>query len=631
MVDGLGPELLDRAIAAGRAPTMAKLAAAGDRRDDCVSTFPSLTPVCLSALLTGEHPVGSHIPGMTWYHRGERRLVEYGSSFAATLAEGTRQMVDDILVNLNLVHLSPRATTIFESLEDAGYVTAGVNTYVCRGRVRHPITRPVARRLARRIGIVDAVYGPRRYFLGDLFFTDLTGAPRNFGGGIDRHGGAVGRWLVTRDGFDFLFFYLYETDAAQHRAGDVMGAVEGADRGLGLLVEAAGGLERFLDRYAVIVVADHSQSPVLQAADAAAPLDGRGALPVQPPLRPRPLRAGRDRVEPGGDGLPARPRPGVGRRGSPQRMLEQPAAELAMHSRRRLDVVRRGGGELRFRRGPGEADARGNRFTVEGDADLLHPQLHPNALERIEGALTCPTAGDVIVSAAPGWEFADSGGAHHVGGGSHGSLRAEDSLVPLITAGFERRPAAGRPAVDHRPGAARRRATSVCRGRAPGGVRARRRPIASAGYGGGPSRVRRGPRPGTRAQDSISPSAVPHNWMQVLRYCVVGATGYVVNLAAFLIADRRMPYTLAFVLAFVLAATSNFVWNRVWTFRVRHGVPHHQYVRFLTVSAMALCLDLVVLRALVEAGGMAKVSAAAIAILVATPVSFLGNKLWTFQ
>jgi putative flippase GtrA len=123
----------------------------------------------------------------------------------------------------------------------------------------------------------------------------------------------------------------------------------------------------------------------------------------------------------------------------------------------------------------------------------------------------------------------------------------------------------------------------------------------------------------------------PDNWMQVLRYCAVGGAGYVVNLVAFLIADRRMTYTLAFSLAFVLAATSNFVWNRVWTFRVRHGVPHHQYARFLTVSAMALCLDLVVLRGLVEAAGMAKVSAAALAILVATPVSFLGNKLWTFQ
>ena len=74
------------------------------------------------------------------------------------------------------------------------------------------------------MGIVDAVYGPRRYFFGELFLSDDTGAPRNFGGAVDRHGGHVGRWLVTRDGFDFLFLYLYETDAAQHRrGGDVTG------------------------------------------------------------------------------------------------------------------------------------------------------------------------------------------------------------------------------------------------------------------------------------------------------------------------------------------------------------------------------------------------------------------------
>ena len=341
VVDGLGPALLDRAILAGRAPTMARLAAAGERRDDCVSTFPSLTPVCLAALITGQHPAGSHIPGMSWYHRDERRLVEYGSSFAATLAEGTRQMVADILVNMNLVHLSPQPT-VFEALDDAGLVTAAVNTYVVRGRTRHPITRPVARRLARSVGIVDAVYGPRRYFLGDLFFSDRTGAPHNFGGGIDRHAGAVGRWLVTRDGFDFLFFYMYETDAAQHRSGDVLGAVEGADNGLGLLVEAAGGLEHFLDRYAVIVVADHSQSAVAQIADAAAPLEGFDPLPIESPVGSRPLRTRRDRVEPGLHGLPAWPRPRVGgtdraahARGSGQRAGDVLGGRLAGRPPRR--------------------------------------------------------------------------------------------------------------------------------------------------------------------------------------------------------------------------------------------------------------------------------------------------------
>jgi len=105
VIDGLGPELLDRAIAAGRAPAIERLQSMGSRTDACVSTFPSLTPVCLAALVMGRHPAGSGIPSMTWYNRDERRIVEYGSSFAATLAEGTRQMLEDVLVNFNLVHM----------------------------------------------------------------------------------------------------------------------------------------------------------------------------------------------------------------------------------------------------------------------------------------------------------------------------------------------------------------------------------------------------------------------------------------------------------------------------------------------------------------------------------------------
>ena len=435
VVDGLGPELLDRAVAAGKAPTIAALAEAGSRSDACVSTFPSLTPVCLSAIVTGEHPVGSRIPGMTWYHRGEGRFVEYGSSFAATLAEGTRQMIDDILVNLNLLHMSPRATTVFEALEDAGLVTAAVNLYVCRGRVRHQITRPAARRFARTVGIVDAVYGPRRYFLGDLFFSDLTGAPRNFGTGIDRHGGAVARWLVTRDGFDFLFLYLYETDAAGHRGGDVLGAVERADSGLGLMVEAAGGFDRFLDRYGVIVLADHSQSSIEQIADASEPLSDLRLF--RSSRRSEPDRCD-VAVAASNRAAMAYLLPGA-RAGAAEvadRLGALAAADVVAHRDGDWFAVRRGEGRLRFRRGSGTVDERGNGWDVEGDAVLLDPALYPNALERIEGALLCATAGDVIVSAAPGWEFADSGGIHHLGGGSHGSLRAEDSLVPLVVAGF---------------------------------------------------------------------------------------------------------------------------------------------------------------------------------------------------
>jgi putative flippase GtrA len=123
----------------------------------------------------------------------------------------------------------------------------------------------------------------------------------------------------------------------------------------------------------------------------------------------------------------------------------------------------------------------------------------------------------------------------------------------------------------------------------------------------------------------------PHNWLELGRFCVVGASGYAVNLAVFALTLKVLAYPVAFVLAFVVAASSNFVWNRWWTFRVHHGVPHRQYARFLSVSAVALAMDLIVLAALVELAGLTKLPAAAVAILVATPVSFLGNKIWSFR
>jgi putative flippase GtrA len=123
----------------------------------------------------------------------------------------------------------------------------------------------------------------------------------------------------------------------------------------------------------------------------------------------------------------------------------------------------------------------------------------------------------------------------------------------------------------------------------------------------------------------------PDNWFELARFLIVGASGYVINLAVFYLADRSMPYPIAFTLAFVVAATSNFVWNRWWTFRVNHGVPHHQYMRFLTVSGLALAIDLAVLTTLVEGLGFSPLPAAAVAIVIATPVSFLGNKIWSFR
>jgi putative flippase GtrA len=121
------------------------------------------------------------------------------------------------------------------------------------------------------------------------------------------------------------------------------------------------------------------------------------------------------------------------------------------------------------------------------------------------------------------------------------------------------------------------------------------------------------------------------NWVQLLQFGVVGASGYVVNLLVFavLVGPFDVHHLVAAVLAFCVAVTNNFWWNRHWTFDAKHGHAGFQAVRFFTVSALALGINLVALELLVR-GGMNDLPAQAIAVAIAMPFNFVGNKLWTF-
>jgi len=122
------------------------------------------------------------------------------------------------------------------------------------------------------------------------------------------------------------------------------------------------------------------------------------------------------------------------------------------------------------------------------------------------------------------------------------------------------------------------------------------------------------------------------NWEQLLKFCAVGATGYVVNLAvyALLLKDFDIHYIPAAICSFLVAVLSNYTWNRLWTFREQRGHYGMQGMRFLVVSMLALGANLVVLQLFVDAG-LDKVAAQAIAIVLVTPVNFIGNKLWSFS
>jgi putative flippase GtrA len=125
----------------------------------------------------------------------------------------------------------------------------------------------------------------------------------------------------------------------------------------------------------------------------------------------------------------------------------------------------------------------------------------------------------------------------------------------------------------------------------------------------------------------------PQNWFQLVRFAAVGASGYVVNLAVFALSVKVLDihYVLAAVIAFVFAVSNNFYFNRHWTFGAREGHAGFQAARFVTISLLAFGFNLAMLQVLVETGGVSEVPAQAIAIVLATPLNFLGNKLWTFR
>jgi putative flippase GtrA len=125
----------------------------------------------------------------------------------------------------------------------------------------------------------------------------------------------------------------------------------------------------------------------------------------------------------------------------------------------------------------------------------------------------------------------------------------------------------------------------------------------------------------------------PHNWIQLSKFFGVGGSGYVVNLAVFYLTNHVLGihHLVAATLAFVVAVINNFWWNRHWTFGARQEHPAMQGVRFFTVSLVAFGFSYVVLISLVDGAGFAKVFAQAISIAAATPLSFIGQKLWSFR
>jgi predicted AlkP superfamily pyrophosphatase or phosphodiesterase len=450
VIDALKPAMLERAIAVGRAPALAQVMERGVYVDDCVAAFPSVTPVCAATITTGVGPDRHWIPSMNWYHREEARYVEYGSSFSASRQFGVLRSLTDTVYRMNAEHLSPHVETVFESLDDENLRTAGTTYLIYRGRHQHEVSNETAlARIATSTVFRRTIDGPKELFYADLYASRKTGCRGQLGmpGIRDQHTGCVGAYLIEHDLFDFLLFSLPDNDAWSHKNGPhaQVTSIAAADRQLERLMHAAGGPDSFFEQYAIVVTSDHSQAAVEERIrldrafadyEVATPSPSRSAgaeIALSPAQRSAMIYAlGEDED-----------RPDVVER-AVETARDIPGVDLVIHRRDGEARVMSARGELRFTPGGDVGDLRGERWSVEGELSALAAEVqdgrfesssYPDALARIWSALECPTAGDVLLSAAPGYEFVDWGGADHVGGGSHGSLHATDSLGALMWCG----------------------------------------------------------------------------------------------------------------------------------------------------------------------------------------------------
>ena len=408
---------------------------------------------------------------MNWYHRAERRYVEYGSSFEATRAFGLFRSLYDTVYNMNMAHLSDEVETVFETLGDHGVRTACTPFLIYRGRTRHEMgLEGLLRRVALAATFRHATWGPDELFYGELYSSRRVPCRPTLArpGTRDEYSACCGRELVADDLYDFLLVLASRqrlplaqvrprrparVDRARRRG------VRRARRRRRRPGALPGRSRRDRGRRPR---PDRGRAPArarrgarLRVADPAAQSKRSGEcrarrLPDLP--RRRRLRALRR--------TPRRARPRRGPRDgcgtsrgstcSPGSSTTEPRSCGAAPTARRRPASRpwssaRGrccasGPAPRSRTGAApaggsRASPRRSRATVADGR--FESTAYPDALARLWAALVAPHAGEILISAEPGYEFVDWGGVTHCPGGSHGSLDAGDSLGPLLLCGLE--------------------------------------------------------------------------------------------------------------------------------------------------------------------------------------------------
>ncbi|MDX1523127.1 MAG: alkaline phosphatase family protein, partial [Anaerolineae bacterium] len=466
IIDALASRALIPALEANRLPTFQALAARGTLRTECTAIFPSVTPAATSSIITGQYPSQHGILGFHWYDTERNKVLYFGNDFWVIWNKGLAQFFEEFLANLNNKQL--QTNTLFQTVEQAGLKAASLNYLIFQGDVEHKLDLPLIFNLISKAPTSQKVYGPSILYLGDLVDTEieLIGQALNGRGGVlHRFGfddGNTADLLIQlaekRALPELTVAYFPDNDFRSHEVGPLKASsvLENLDARLGEMIAAFGGLDSFLEETCVLITGDHSQSDVrgdetagirldkilanFSLSDTGAAWKETDQLLICPALRVAQIYF----REPGA----------LYFKQVVKQILDDPRVDQAIW-RANLQgdsngywVATRDRGQLHFWPAPEQQDGYdgqyGNRWAWRGELAAVDGSVrgnqvtsttYPNAFERIRGGLDAKSSGHLWVTAKPGYELQTAETSIHLGGGSHGSLHALDSISPLLVAG----------------------------------------------------------------------------------------------------------------------------------------------------------------------------------------------------
>ena len=464
VIDSLHPVVLERVLSEGNAPALRFLAKHGTYMERVVSSFPTMTPVATSSMITGTWPNQHGVPGFIWYNEEIRKIVDYGATWQSVLKIGPEKILRNILIRLNEEHLNPKIPTLYEALEVGGYSTGCVNFFMHRAATPYRPEFPFFVSLATRFNLdQEKVSGPSQLTLGELIHPPFSGRLNAYPRGIfnrfgfnDVFSAKIAAQLVrSRKQPDFMVVYFPDNDKYSHQYGPLRTgpSLERADRLVASVLNEFGSWEKALEENVFIVTGDHSQTTV--------GLGNEYLIDLERALKSfKRLKSTEEASEDNYKEIAICPN---------ERMafiyLLQPESEIlsdivsilckdsrnaqiAWKVSENKYCVLQGGSEkqLSFSRTGPYQDVYGQTWTLEGDLSVVDAYVlgeqtiefgkFPDPLERLISALEARGGSRVVVSAASGFEYLAAGAPIHPGGGSHGSLEEEDSTVPMIISGM---------------------------------------------------------------------------------------------------------------------------------------------------------------------------------------------------